>query len=111
MSVVTGYAKEPCNGCPWRTDTAMSIDVEEAEKVCGSPERPLMPGDAMMPCHKKYPDADQYLCAGWLALFGWHHIGVRLMIGSGVIPPEALEVNPDWPPLHPDVQSIKEAHG
>lgn len=111
MSVVTGYCTEPCNGCPWRKDTAMTIDAEAAEAVCGTPERPLMPGEAMMPCHKKYDGVDQNLCAAWLALYGWHHIGVRLMIANGDIPPEALEVNPDWPELHPDVQSIKETHG
>lgn len=108
--VKTGYCTEPCSGCPWRIDTAMSI-VPQAEDLCGSRENTLRPGTPMMPCHKTPPDADQNICAGWLALYGNYHLGVRLMIGCGAFPLSVLEVDPAWPPLHPDVQSIIEAHG
>lgn len=109
--VKTGYCTEPCSGCPWRVDTDMSI-IPEARHLCGSPEAPLLPGTPMMPCHKKPKDgADQNLCAAWLALYGWHHIGIRIMVHGGKIPSEALRVNPDWPELHPDVESIINLHG
>lgn len=109
-SVTTGYCTEPCSGCPWRMDTAMSI-MPEAEALCGSDSRPLLPGDPMMPCHKKPRDADQNLCAAWLALFGWHHLKVRMMVGAGLISVDALEPKPEWPPLHPNVSSIIQTHG
>lgn len=106
MSVITKWRKEPCSGCPWRKDTDMSIDPE-AVAICGTPERPVMPGEPMMPCHKQPKDgADQNLCAAWLALYGWHHLGVRMCVGNGNFPHEVLEVQPDWPELHPDVESI-----
>lgn len=109
--VTTGYCTEPCSGCPWRKDTAMSIMRAEGEAVCGTPEQPVMPGGPMMPCHKKPTNGkDQNLCAGWLAQFGWHHIGVRFMVAAGTIPASALEPKPEWD-LHPDVDSIIEAHG
>lgn len=112
MSVKTGYCTAPCNGCPWRTDTAMSIDSEAAWKLCGSRDRPITPGEPMMPCHKKPTDGnDQNLCAAWLALYGWHHLGVRIMVASGMLPPDVLEIKPDWPLLHNDPDEIKEAHG
>lgn len=112
MSVKTGYCTAPCNGCPWRTDTAMSIDSEAAWKLCGSRDRPITPGEPMMPCHKKPTDGnDQNLCAAWLALYGWHHLGVRIMVARGMLPPDVLEIKPDWPLLHNDPDEIKEAHG
>lgn len=109
--VTTGYCTEPCNGCPWRTDTTMSI-LPEAEELCGSDIAPLMPDAPMMPCHKTPPDGkDQNLCAAWLALYGIHHMMVRMMISNGKLPAHVLQVKPEWPELHADVESIIKAHG
>lgn len=33
-------------------------------------------------------------CAGWLAAVGYEHIGVRVLMAFGDIPPEALEPRP-----------------
>lgn len=89
----------------------MSI-LPEGVDLCGTPESPLMPGQPMMPCHKAPKDGkDQNLCAGWLALYGWHHNGVRLLLINGTIPAHMLEPKDDWPELHPDVASIIKAHG
>lgn len=84
----------------------MSLVPESTMLVCGSDDRPLMPDAPMMPCHKEYQGFDQKLCAAWLALYGIHHMGVRIQISSGILPPEVLDVKDDWPELHPDVESV-----
>ena len=40
------------------------------------------------------------LCAGWLAVVGWHHLGIRMKLIAGRLPEQALVAEPDWPALH-----------
>ncbi|MGW5688825.1 DUF6283 family protein [Nonomuraea sp. NPDC003754] len=62
-----------------------------------------------MACHKDQPDTAHpfRLCAGWLAVVGPEHIGVRMSLLHGRLPGGA--VDPDrchWPPLHASLPEL-----
>ncbi|MFI7445821.1 DUF6283 family protein [Nonomuraea indica] len=62
-----------------------------------------------MACHKDQPDTahPMRLCAGWLAVVGPDHIGVRLSLIDGRLPAEAIDPDTrDWPALHASLAEL-----
>ncbi|MGP4105248.1 DUF6283 family protein [Nonomuraea sp. KM90] len=121
----TEFRSRPCSGervCPWRTDADLTAFSEEdmlrLQRAQQGVMRPTDTSEAdvarlthapRMACHKDQPDTahPMRLCAGWLAVVGPDHIGVRLSVFEGSLPPEAVE--PDthtWPALHASLAEL-----
>lgn len=46
------------------------------------------------------------LCAGWLAVVGQHHLGIRMQNITGCLPDDAFVAGPDWPRLHANLDDL-----
>jgi hypothetical protein len=49
-------------------------------------------------------------CAGWLAVAGYGHLGVRLAVAMGRLPAGALEPGEDWPGLYASYDELAAAN-
>lgn len=58
-------------------------------------------------CHQSR-DGEEFDCAGWLAVYGHRHVGVRFAVMTGRLPMEALEPDADWPELHASFSEVIE---
>lgn len=96
------HRRYPCAACPWRRDTdpgqfpACRYDALAA--TVGAPGREAGVSAPMFACHKS-PEGREEACAGWLAVAGIEHLGVRLAVALGDLPTSALRPGDNWPPL------------
>lgn len=97
----------PCPSCPWRVDQDASdipsFSLELAEGLaatCRSERGSDVPlGEPLFACHQSHP-GEEVVCAAWLAVEGYGHLGARLGVALEQWPPEALEIDEDGPELH-----------
>ena len=96
------HRRFPCRECPFRRDTEPgqfpACRYQALQDTAGraGAEAPL---DApMFACHKS-PEGREEACAGWLAVAGYDHLGVRLAVVMGRLPASALMHGGDWPEL------------
>jgi Family of unknown function (DUF6283) len=114
MAETLSRRRFPCAECPFRRDTKPgqfpACRYEALTETTGRPgaEAPL--GAPMFACHKS-PEGREEACAGWLAVAGYEHIGVRLSVALGHLPAEALEPGDDWPDLFASYEEMAEAQG
>lgn len=105
--------KRPCDECPWRRDAPPgrfpACRYEALSATAGGPGREAPFGAPMFACHKS-PDGRERACASWLAVVGADHLGVRLALALGRMPPEALSPGEDWPPLYSTYEELAEAN-
>lgn len=105
------HRKFPCNECPWRRDTPPgkfpAHRYEALRNTMGAPgaEAPL--GAPMFACHKSDEGATQ-ACAGWLAVAGIDHLGVRYNIAIKRLPASALTPGEGWPALFDSYDEMAE---
>lgn len=100
--------KTPCdvteqNGaCPFRLDAEPGeFTADRFEKLAdtaGGPGAEVPIGGQWFACHKT-AEGREIACAGWLAVCGRDHIGVRMAVSAGTIAAEALRPAPDGPAL------------
>lgn len=111
--------RRPCAECPWRLDVAPGqFPPERYEALLetrGRREDEFTGYDAPIDapwfaCHKAR-EGEEFHCAGWLAVEGSSHIGVRLAVVSGRLAPEALAPGADWPELFASYDELLERHG
>lgn len=110
--------RSPCSECPWRRDVPPgqfpSTRYQALEKTHGGPghEAPL---DApWFGCHKMpayVEPGEEVACAGWLAVEGIQHLGVRLAVSAGAVPAEALRPGEGWPELFGSYAEMAAAQG
>ena len=106
------HRRYPCAECPFRRDTEPgqfpACRYEALEQTAGRPgaEAPL--GAPLFACHKSTEGRDE-ACAGWLAVVGYDHIGVRIAVAFGELPADALEPGDDWPELFSTYDEMAEA--
>lgn len=103
------YRRRPCgpssegSGCPFRTDTDPDDFPEdrwrELAKTAGRPGGEIPLGSPMFGCHGGIRGGDA-ACAGWLAVCGYDHLGVRMAVVTGRLPAEALTPGDGWPDLY-----------
>lgn len=102
MSVVP-HRRFPCAECPFRRDTAPgqfpACRYEALRATAGRPGAEVPVGAPMFACHKS-PEGREEACAGWLAVCGIEHLGVRLAVLSGRLEPEHLSAADGWPELY-----------
>jgi Family of unknown function (DUF6283) len=107
------YRQRPCVDCPWRTDADLDKfsdqDFAKLVRTNGVPGGEAPPGTNTMACHQDQPGTAHAmrLCAGWFAVVGPDHIGVRMMVALGKLP--ALTPGPDWPPLYSSLEEMLDA--
>ena len=66
----------------------------------------------MFGCHKGEPGTNADLaCAGWLAVAGEDHIGIRLAVVMGRLQPEDLRPGDGWPDLYASYEELAAANG
>lgn len=56
-------------------------------------------------CHQSKP-GEEFPCAGWLAVHGRAHPGVRWNLIQGHYEPSVLDRGADWPELHASYQEM-----
>lgn len=103
--------KRPCDECPWRADARPGRFTEERWTALldtadtGRGSAPL--GAPIFACHKTDEGRDR-TCAGWLAVEGAGHVGIRLHVVAGSLPADALRPGDGWPELHPSIAAAAE---
>jgi hypothetical protein len=102
----------PCGECPWKIDAepgrfpSSRYDDLRATSDQSGLDAPLFG------CHKGDPGTNADLaCAGWLAVDGDQHLGVRLAILSGRLPASALVPGEAWPALYSSYDEMAAANG
>ncbi|MFD9668384.1 DUF6283 family protein [Rhodococcus sp. NPDC059968] len=87
------HRRYPCADCPWRRDVAPGIfgreRFDELASTSGRPGHEAAVDAAMFACHKS-AEGEEEACAGWLAVAGIEHLGVRLSVIRGRLDPAAL---------------------
>lgn len=97
----------PCSSCPWRLDKDASdipnFKLALAENLQGTcPDSEGMGpdyGSSIFACHRSKEGAE-LACAGWLAVVGHRHVGVRIAVMSKRLSVESLSPKSNWPDLH-----------
>lgn len=106
------HRKLPCTKCPWLTSTDLTEfsdeDMDMLRRANGRPgaEAPL---DApIVACHRDQPGTAHAMrwCAGFLAVVGEQHLGVRLALAFEALPPQAVSPPASWPELYPDLDAL-----
>jgi hypothetical protein len=105
------YQSAPCADCPWRRDSpAGEFTPQRYEALRATAGRPGAEAGLSAPifaCHKSTEGRDR-ACAGWLAVVGYDHLGVRLAVVTGRLPAEALQAGEDWPGLFASYDELAE---
>jgi hypothetical protein len=104
----------PCRECPFRRDTEPgqfpACRYEALQDTAGRPGAEAPIGAPMFACHKS-PEGREEACAGWLAVCGYEHLGVRLAVVTGMLGPERLEPAEGWPELFGSYEEMAAAQG
>lgn len=108
------YRRHPCVECPFRRDAEpgqfTTCRYDALRDTVGAPGREQPIGAPIFACHKTTEGQDQ-ACAGWLAVCGHSHIGVRLAVAQRRLPPEALAPAADWPELFDSYDEMAATQG
>lgn len=103
---------------PWRKDAPPGqFPPERYQALRATSRRPdghgatdAPVGSPMFACHATHEGADR-ACAGWLAVEGWGHLGVRVAVLTGDLPECALRPGVDWPELYPSYADLAAVNG
>lgn len=103
----------PCASCPWQksavADDIPTFDLALAESLakCSPDARGIGPdfGAPLFACHQS-TCGEEFACAGWLAVVGARHPGVRYAVYQERLDPRALEPGADWPALHENYPEV-----
>ncbi|WP_235204510.1 DUF6283 family protein [Nocardia otitidiscaviarum] len=108
------HQKRPCAECPWRVDAEPGrFGPERYESLActaGTRGNEAHLGAPMFACHKTVEGRDK-ACAGWLAVAGANHLGVRLAVAMNRLDPKALEPGVDWPVLYSSFEEMAAFNG
>ena len=92
----------PCAECPFRRDTPPGMfpacRYDALRATAGAPGREAPLGAPMFACHKSAEGGEE-ACAGWLAVEGYGHLGVRLAVALERLPVSALSPGAGRPEL------------
>ena len=72
---------------------------EALRETAGKAGAEVPVGAPMFACHKS-PEGREEACAGWLAVCGIEHLGVRMAVLTGRLEPEDLKPGEGWPELY-----------
>jgi hypothetical protein len=109
------YRTRPCARCPWRTDTDLTDftdqDMAMLRRANGRPGAEAALHAPTVACHLDQPGTAHAwrLCAGWLAVVGHEHLGIRVAEIFGGLPDTALIPGEDWPALYESLEELETA--
>ncbi|WP_368356818.1 DUF6283 family protein [Mycobacterium avium] len=107
------YCVRPCANCPWRRDSAAGeFPVERYEALratAGVPGQESRTRCANV-CLPQIGTGDR-VCAGWLAIAGTDHLGIRLAVALGRLPASVLQAREGWPDLFGSYGEMAERNG
>jgi Family of unknown function (DUF6283) len=105
------YRSAPCANCLWRRDSPPGGFApgryEALRATAGRPGAEAGLGAPIFACHKSTEGRDR-ACAGWLAVVGIEHLGVRLAVAMGRLPAEVLQAAESWPELFGSYDELAE---
>jgi hypothetical protein len=108
------HRKFPCGECPFRRDTPpgkFTVQRYEAlRETVGEQGNEVPIGAPVFACHLS-TDTAPLACAGWLAVAGIEHIGMRAEVICGRLEPEALAPRGNWPSLYGSYDEMARAQG
>lgn len=108
------HQKRPCDQCPWRVDAEpgrFSPDrYASLADTCGTHGREAELEAPLFACHKT-AEGKETACAGWLAVAGRDHLGVRLAVAMRRLDPSTLEPQKDWPVLYGSFEEMAAFNG
>lgn len=114
MSAVLRRALRPCANCPWRRDSPPgefpAARYEALAATAGTPGREAPLGAPIFACHKS-GDGKEIACAGWLAVVGLYHLGMRVDAAIGRLDPVAFTPGVDWPALYSSYSELAAVNG
>lgn len=112
------YMPRPCDpsptsgACPFRRDADPGEFSAERFEIlaatAGGPGREAPFGAPLFACHHT-ADGAEVACAGWLAVCGQSHLGVRLALATGQLNPDGIGPKPGWPDLFDDYDEMAAA--
>lgn len=108
------HAAKPCSDCPWRRDVpagqfpACRYDALRATAGSRGAEAGL--SAPIFACHKSAEGKD-IACAGWLAVVGAEHLGIRMAMVTGRIDAAALMLGEGWPELFSSYEEMAATQG
>lgn len=102
----------PCNECPWKRDSPPGqFPASRYEELRATSDQSGIAAP-MFGCHRGEPGTNADLaCAGWLAVAGVEHLGIRLAVITGRLEPEDLQPGEGWPDLYGSYQELAAANG
>lgn len=106
------HRKRPCTKCPWLTSTDLTEfsdeDMDMLRQANGRPGAEAPVGAPIVACHRDQPGTAHAMrwCAGFLAVVGEQHLGVRLALAFGALPPQAVRPPARWPQLYRDLDAL-----
>ena len=96
------YRRYPCAECPFRRDVKPgqfpACRYEALRETAGKPGAEAGFSAPVFACHKTREGREE-ACAGWLAVAGYGHLGIRLAVAMRRLPGSALEPGEGWPDL------------
>lgn len=103
MSTETPHMKRPCPECPWRCgstpDQFPAHRFEALRDTSGRRGGEAHMGSPFFACHKTQ-EGREAICAGWLAVEGYDHLGARYLGITGKLAAAAFSPGDDWPELY-----------
>lgn len=99
-------------GCPWAHSTDLAAfgaeDMRMLARAHGAPGAEAPVNAPVIACHKDQDDTAHplRLCAGWLAVIGPHHLGVRMQTLNGRLTGEGPAPDATWPQLYADTPAV-----
>lgn len=117
MSTRKVIPAKPCSRCPASIDTPPGeFTAEKFAEMRSCTGDAATHGIAAMhhyfACHRSRP-GQEYICPGVLMIVGEHHLGARIGVAEGRIPPMYVqgEPPPDWPPLFDSYDQMARCQG
>lgn len=108
------HMKKPCGECPWRVDVATGrFPPERYERLActsGTAGNEAGLGAPMFACHKSV-EGREAACAGWLAVAGGEHLGVRWAVSMQRLDASALAPGEGWPVLYASFEEMAAFNG
>ena len=105
------HRRWPCQECPFRRDTKPgqfpACRYEALKATAGAPGREVSLSAPIFACHKS-PEGREEACAGWLAVCGIEHLGVRMAAITGRLEPADLRPGDGWPELFATYEEMAE---
>jgi len=112
--VTLPHRRYPCAECPFRRDTKPgqfpACRYEGLQETSGEPGAEAGMGAPMFACHKS-PEGREEACAGWLAVCGYGHLGVRMAVLTSRLEPGDLRPRDGWPELFASYAEMAAAQG